>query len=182
MVLIGIAGKAGAGKSSLCNEIVRHCHFMGVSHAVISFADPIKEMLSCIGVQTHDAVKEQPIDWLDGLTPRKMMQSLGTEWGRALLDDMWVRVWKRSVVDESSFGTRVIVTPDVRFEDEAASIRELGGIIVHVNRPGEHRSADTFAHSSESGIAVAKCDVTVTNDRGISVLEAAACKLIDRNL
>ena len=74
--IIGLCGPKGVGKSTYAKS------FEGA--AVLSFATPIKEMLKVI--LPHPAwleKKEEPIPGFpDGITVRRMLQSLGTEWGR----------------------------------------------------------------------------------------------------
>jgi hypothetical protein len=45
---------------------------------------------------TSGDLKEVPVDCLDGQTPRRAMQLLGTEWGRTLSADLWINAWRRA--------------------------------------------------------------------------------------
>ncbi len=72
------------------------------------------------------------------------MQTLGTEWGRALSPTLWVNVWARSLD-----GLERVVADDVRFDNEVAAVRELGGTVIEVQRPGLARLAG--GHASETG-------------------------------
>jgi len=90
---------------------------------------------------------------------RQMMQLLGTEWGRDLIHpDLWV-IAARAQIER--FGDADIVFDDVRFENEAAMIRELGGLIIHVDRLG---ADDTDRHRSEDGIHDHIADRFIDND------------------
>lgn len=82
MRLIGIAGPARAGKDTLCSYMLDN---LGDDWTRSSFADPLKEMLRAIGVDCSDDAKAVVSDDY-GVTPRHMMQTLGTEWGRNLID------------------------------------------------------------------------------------------------
>jgi CRP/FNR family transcriptional regulator len=58
------------------------------------------------------------------------MQTLGTEWGRQCMDaDIWVRAWAARAALLTS-----AVADDVRFQNEADMIRNLGGVIIRVMR------------------------------------------------
>ena len=61
----------------------------------MALADPIKEALQVMLGLTHNHVygdsREVPLDWLHGFTPRALLQTLGTVWGRCLVHpDIWI--------------------------------------------------------------------------------------------
>lgn len=138
-VVLGLAGRKSSGKSAVCNRLV--AEYGAVKS---SFADPLKKMLRTIGLsdeQLWGTLKETPDhDILLGKTPRHAMQTLGTEWGRELISpDLWARLWLRlEAVDRPTF----MVIEDVRFDNEVAAIRQLGGIVL-----GIERGKPTFWHS-----------------------------------
>lgn len=157
--VIGIHGRARSGKDSVGRIIVSE--FGGYTYA---FADPFKDMLACIGVDLHqpfwDSRKEVPIpEFGPEVTPRMLMQTLGTEWGRKMIsENLWVVVADRNL---QRIGDGMIVT-DVRFENEAAWVRACGGFIIHVERP---EVTVVRPHSSEFGIQFAKeHDSFIAND------------------
>ena len=90
--LIGLTGAAGAGKDTVADwmYVVYRAHRY-------SFATPIKAMtvalLQAAGTPLYDCKKivvdpvrkNEPLPQLNGLTPRRIMQTLGTEWGRETL-------------------------------------------------------------------------------------------------
>jgi hypothetical protein len=165
--IIGFTGKAGSGKSTAARWIV-------TNHKVarkISFAAPLKRMTyelvrNCIP-QTwpHKAaeciddpvLKEQPLPFLAGQTPRYIMQTLGTEWGRNTIhEDFWVMLVHSRIerILSSTFnareGNRVnVVMDDVRFANEAAMIQSFGGVVVRIERPGAGKPDSVDAHASE---------------------------------
>jgi hypothetical protein len=84
---------------------------------------------------------------------------LGTEWGRDLIHpDIWV-IAARAQIER--YGDADIVFDDVRFENEASMIRELGGLIIHVDRLGND---DNDRHRSEDGIYDQTADRFIDND------------------
>lgn len=105
-----------------------------------------------------------------------MMQTLGTEWGRELVDEnLWVTVARKQIEWLASRPADdrpdVVVISDVRFENEAEMIRELGGMVVHARRPG---ASAVNAHVSEAGVTVVPKDIEVENAAGLDHLEAVA--------
>jgi len=78
---------------------------------------------------------------LGGKTPRHAMQTLGTEWGREFIgEDVWVNAWKAKYQREAhsirTQPTQPVVVEDIRFQNEVDMVRDLGGIVFFVARPG----------------------------------------------
>lgn len=150
---IGFCGPAGAGKSTAAERLVKHWRFNRVR-----FAGPLKAMMLALGLdpdQVDGNRKEEPSPLLCGRTPRQAMQWLGTEWGRDLIGQgFWIAAWQAAVERTfdpltPSYGSpKLIVADDVRFANEAKAIRDRGGIVVRIERPGAG-SASGHAHASE---------------------------------
>ena len=156
MRLIGIAGPARAGKDTLASYLLDN---LSDDWSRSSFADPIKEMLRAIGVDCSDDAKAVVSDDY-GVTPRHMMQTLGTEWGRQTIDnDIWVKAFARLNAGEC------VIVPDVRFENEAALVREHGVLIHLVGRGGIEGN-----HVSENAIAFKPGDIVIDNSRDLDWL------------
>lgn len=151
--IVGFCGLAGSGKTTLAEHLVQHHGFVRVP-----FAGPLKAMAAAFGLTSAEmagALKEEPCETLCGKTPRQFMQLLGTEFGRELIGaGLWVNAWRRSaaryledaLVDGVPFR---IVCDDVRFGNEAAAIRALGGRVVMLMRRGAG-SKSGFSHPSEA--------------------------------
>lgn len=149
---IGFCGPAGAGKSTAAEHLVKHWRF-----ARVRFAGPLKAMMLALGLdpdQVDGGRKEEPTPLLCGRTPRQAMQWLGTEWGRNLIGDgFWIAAWQAAVeripLDRPwRRGANLIVADDVRFANEARAIRQRGGLVVRIERPGA-ASATGASHVSE---------------------------------
>jgi len=148
-LLIGLCGPAGCGKDSVRSVLELKHDFAG-----ISFADPMRDMLRTLLVSTGSSgdyitrrdLKEQPIPGL-GVSYRHMAQTLGTEWARKCLgEDFWLKVAGNTLAFLREQGYRQLVVSDVRFANEAEWIRNQGGEIWMIDRPGV---APGRAHSSE---------------------------------
>lgn len=168
--VIGIHGRARTGKDTVANFIVSHR-----GGYVYSFADPIRAMLVPLGIDMSDpywqAHKENIIPAL-GVSPRRLMQTLGTEWGRQLINqDLWLILAKQRLLN---FGPGMVI-PDVRFENEAAWVRKHGGRIIHVVRPNV---APVEAHASEDGIEVLPEDAQLSNSGTLEELQLSVRELL----
>jgi hypothetical protein len=115
----------------------------------MSFAGPLKDMLRVLGLDDrhlYGDLKEAPCDLLGGVTPRAAMQTLGHEWGReTVYPNIWVDTAKRRALDILKYEGRVVFD-DVRYSNEAAAIKDLGGVTVRLFRgeetPAEHPSEE----------------------------------------
>ena len=168
--LIGIAGRARSGKDTVANFIVA-----AIGGYRYSFADPIRAMLAPLGVDMSDpywqARKEEPIPAL-GVSPRRMMQTLGTEWGRQLINpDLWLIMAHQRLLQN---GPGMVIS-DVRFNNEAAWIRKHGGRIIHVIRPD---TKAVEAHASEDGIEMQDTDARLFNSGTLEELQLSVRELL----
>jgi hypothetical protein len=138
----------------------------------IAFADPLYQGLAAMlaipeGVLRDRSAKERPLVGL-GASPRQLLQTLGTEWGRRMIrEDIWLRVafWRWEQL--AAGGISLIVVPDVRFANEARLIRENGGEVWMVHRPGVEPVA---AHESEAGLPLRLIDRLVVNNGTVDQL------------
>ena len=163
-MIIGLSGLKGSGKSTAANFLVKD------GFIKMSFAEPIKRMLACVGLSSRDLYgdrKEEPNDMLDGKTPRYAMQTLGTEWGRDLISpDLWVNVVKHNILH--SHAEDDIVIDDCRFPNEILMILLMEGIVVYIDRDGE--AGD---HASEREVKLSYRSTTVRNMGSVADLQEA---------
>lgn len=153
MKLIAFCGPAGSGKSTAAQCLI------ALGYAKVSFADPLRRMLAVLTDidRDYNERKNEPRWELGGKTVRQAMQTLGTEWGRGTLsDDIWIRQFERRVTQNP---TANWVVDDCRFDNEAKVVRELGGVVVEVRRPGFDFSRE---HASEAGISPELVDMVVS--------------------
>ena len=94
MRLVGITGRAGAGKSFVAARLT--------DYELVSFATPLKVMAAQFLIQNYDYSKQDVLFFMNnkrrkipelGVTMRHLLQTLGTEWGRKLIDPfIWVNI------------------------------------------------------------------------------------------
>lgn len=173
--VIGITGKIGAGKSLAASMVP--------GAVTVQLADPLYAMVSALtGIAPEmlrdRRTKEEPIFWL-GKSPRQLLQTIGTEWGRDMIDpEIWVRHLHERISNMERQGYDRIVVADVRFDNEAESIRARGGKIWQVIRPGT--DCHGGGHASERGVSPELIDRVIVNagtpdDLRELVVEAARC-------
>lgn len=184
--LIGLAGSAGCGKDTVAKFLCDTQEFRQ-----ITLADPIRHGITAMfgipmGHMTDRALKEQPLDEICGKTPRQVMQTLGTEWGRnQICLDVWLKVaqrdinYQRNLAAANNLYLRGIVVSDIRFEGEAKWLRDQGGIIWHINRSNNPYATFT-GHLSEVPINISDHEPTIINDGDIDQLHEQIVQLMQR--
>lgn len=183
-VILGITGRKRHGKDSVANVLVRSFHFKRYS-----FATLLKEVCRTIFLLSYDQVHGEAKDAIDirwNSTPRALMQAIGTELFRDTLPkvlpllnmgsdtSIWCRCFRLWI--ESFSQPQRIVISDVRFADEAATIRSLGGTLVRVVRPTFMNDGDVHASETESASIVV--DHTIINDTDLNELSVKTCTVV----
>jgi hypothetical protein len=170
--LIGIAGRARSGKSTAAELLLR----MGAGKYLYSFADPLRAMLKAgLGIDLDNPYwqmrKEDPMPEFGGHSPRALLQSLGTEWGRELVDpNLWLTLASRALQQR---GPGMVIA-DVRFANEAAWVRGMGGVILHIERGN---APPVRPHASEAGVPRLEGDLRIFNESDIPSLQAGLARL-----
>ena len=124
------------------------------SHWIIkSFADNLKDIVCLIINCTRDELEDESFknkelgeEWdipytpLDStgirynkLTPRMILQQLGTEVGRNIHPNIWINSLMKDYISDKHKLPNWIIT-DTRFKNEVEAIEDKGGFIIRVNR------------------------------------------------
>lgn len=157
----------GSGKSTIATHLMnRH------GYALIKFAMPLKAMtetlLEYMGYDNPAIVqrmiegdmKSQPVMGFPEITPRYMVQTLGTEWGRGCIDEnFWVRIAANRVRALNDEGIPVVID-DMRFPNEYDALEMLGAKMVKINRPSIAYNSE---HPSEGLLDEYDFDVELEN-------------------
>lgn len=135
--LIGLTGYAQSGKDTLATVLVEN-----YGYRRIAFADAIRTFLyeinPIIGVTANENVYLRARVDRDGWEEtkkspevRRLLQDLGVSARNILGSEIWVATALKGIEPNE----RIVIT-DVRFENEADTIRQLGGQLWRVKRVG----------------------------------------------
>jgi hypothetical protein len=191
--IIGICGRKRHGKDTV-GRILQDYGYL-----TTAFADPVKRVAmdvygmswdQCYG----DGPEKEAIDPRWGLSPRVIMQRLGTEVGRGIHPETWIKHTLdnvRSAAAGTGFtlrdddGRRFVrahgvaslwAVTDVRFPNEADAVIAAGGVIVKVVRPA--LGTPTDEHPSETSVDLVGADVTIINDGTIDDLRSRVANAV----
>jgi hypothetical protein len=153
LTLIGLIGQAGSGKDTAADYLCQRYGFVRASYAAAPRA-MLEALLSTLNIDHawlfERQLKERAMPVL-GLSYREMMQTLGTEWGRGLDADIWVRALAATLGLDTGYWVhdRIVVT-DARYANEAQFLLQHGARLISLQRSQATAVRD---HSSETSIS-----------------------------
>jgi hypothetical protein len=160
---IGITGKIAAGKDTLADALVAHESQMFMKY---SLAQPMKDIaMNVFGFtkdQLYDHDLKETTDKFWDITPRNFLQIMGTDMFRDVFrDDVWLKLAEKHMKEHED---KHVVIADIRFVNEAEFIRDLGGVIIKIERPGQPEAEGAVKHVSEQGIPDELIDHVLINN------------------
>lgn len=175
--LVGLVGYAQSGKDTFASVL---------GYRRIAFADPLKVLSVACDPWLRTGPDAAPInlallveqwgwEYAKANVPgvREFLQNLGVGARDVLGSDVWV---------EAAFAsydpTQATVITDVRFPNEIAAIRDRGGVIVRIDRPGV---GPANGHVSEFAWQATTPDWQVQNAGGLELL-ADHARALDSHL
>jgi len=160
MKVIGFTGYKQSGKDTAARELSR---ILLPQHSVqINFADALKDEVCMACKITRQFLDEHKDNF------RLIMQGYGTDFRRKLHGEQyWILKWLERVNKLAPVPAYLLCT-DVRFINEAAVVRRLGGTLIRVERPGVFSDG----HASETEQRELHADFTVHNDGTVEDLKA----------
>jgi hypothetical protein len=203
--LLGFGGLLESGKDAIADYLVSKHDFVKVN-----MSDPIDRCLYAvdpivrIGIYEHGyfgnlwravlgrkrevaVVRYRELRDTLGFTEAKkipevraLLQRIGKEMGRDIIDvNIWTNIARRTVEEHRAAGTPVVIS-GIRFVEEQDMVKDLGGTLVWVNRPGHvsTASATTGGHSTEVKFDGFDQDIIVENDGTLADLDVKAAGLV----
>jgi len=165
-MIIGLSGYARSGKDTVAEYLVGQYKFVQKSFAEqiklgMYLLDPILVVDEVGPMRYKNLVDSYGLDFVKEKYPeaRRLLQVFGTEVGRDLFGkNFWVDLTLNQVNLEHT------VISDVRFINEADSIREKGGQIWRVNRSAVKPVTN---HQSEVDLDGYNFDLVIDNNKSI---------------
>jgi len=183
--IVGFGHRRQVGKDTLA-EMVEKRLFGITDVAHMSFARQLKlsayRLFRYAGMQdpdfydVHPERREEPLYPVLKKAPRQIWIEMGNAMRRIAPD-----IWIRNVLDDHPRPSAdVLLISDVRYPNEVKAIRDRGGIVVKVIRPGVPESTDV-ADSALANMPDKAWDRIVVNDgdkRALRSKAAAVARLI----
>lgn len=166
----------GSGKSTAVKAIASQFN----SYSLVKFAQPLYDIQEMVYARVEDVYK-RPADFVKD---RKLLQWLGTDWGRSLDQELWVKLWK-SQVNSLLSDVDVIVCDDLRFDNEAEAIKSYtNSVIIKLVRDNNVSHAQggegIKAHASEAGIDNKFVDYKIDNNGSLGQYEEKLLNVINQ--
>lgn len=157
-LLIAISGKARHGKDTVGDILMKK-----YGGTILKFAGALYQLTDFIQDYIGEARHKDP----------KLLQDLGSYCRDQIDPDFWVQILRRKILRTSG---NIFIT-DLRYENEAETLRKMGFIIIRVNRPNAPVDRD-MTHPSETALDRYDFDFVVQNDRAIDDLEKEIVNVI----
>lgn len=157
-------GKAGAGKTYVCNYLVKN-----YKYTLTKFASPVYEI-------ARDFLKMQGKD-------RKLLQTIGSDVGRDMFDqNLWVNRYYENFTIAKITSEKLnipfnVVVDDCRFPEEKQLLEELGFVGIYLDVPDSIRikrlegrdgtaQIETLSHKSEMQLDIFKDSLIKVDSSG----------------
>jgi len=165
MKIIAFTGLKQAGKDTAAHQL--KLSLIPARVKQINFADALKKEVAAACNTTVDDINTRKASY------RTLLQVWGTDYRRMLHgENYWLLKWVEAVNALSPIPQYLLCT-DVRFLNEAAIIKQLGGVIIRIVKS----SLKADGHASETEQAHIVADFTVHNDGDINELRQQINKL-----
>lgn len=174
-MIIAFSGFKGSGKDTAAKVLVAEYGF-----TKIAFADAVRTMALTINPlitiravpgaiwRLSDVIDRFGWDIAKNEYPevRRLLQVIGTEAVRNILgNNVWIDTLAKQFPDIADEDTRYVIT-DCRFDNEVEFVRDHGGLLVWVERPG----TASDGHASESPHIKSLATTILHNDETVEEL------------
>jgi hypothetical protein len=139
-MIIGLSGNIGSGKDTIANYLVEKYNFRKVSFAsklkdiVAILYDWDREMLEGNTPESREWRERDDEYWK--ISPRKALMYVGTEIFRKHFgEDVWVNIVKKQICNLEE---NIVIT-DCRYKNEARMIKDVGGVLIYVDKDNKEQ-------------------------------------------
>lgn len=167
MIIIGIIGKANAGKSTISNHIREKFteNFPDLYVLQKSFSSPLKKMLLDTKICTEEELYERKTPF-----SRRMMQAVGTDIVRTVAPDYWCNKMEEELYQiYLAKPYSIVIIDDLRFRNEKQLLQKLKGYFVKITRSG--LKSDDYHRSETELDDMIGFDELIQNNGTLSQLE-----------
>ncbi|PXY20868.1 hypothetical protein [Prauserella muralis] len=193
---IGLVGRRRTGKTTVADYLVQRHGYVSVAFAdplkaAALALNPIVEEVDPDGAsfRRYDRLREEGAADRNGvvrLAPlvsaygwerakdefpevRPLLQRLGDEAGRQIHgEDVWIRRAMEAAARHRLAG-RPVVVPDVRYRNEAETLRDAGFVVIRLTREGIARGAED-EHASETAVDELPVHAEIANRGTVAAL------------
>jgi hypothetical protein len=169
--IIAICGPCGHGKDTI-GEYLSKTH----GYKVMKFAGKLKEACASIFGLSNEQLEgkyKEVIDDRYGVTPRFIMQQMGTEMFRITIgkiipkigNNLWTMRLEESILESKN--TNIVLT-DLRFANEYEMVKKMSGKIIRVYNPRLTNNRNN--HISEKLVMGFDVDQEIWNDGSLELL------------
>lgn len=177
-MLIAFAGLKGSGKDTAAQVLIDEFDFTRIAFAdgvrkAALVIDPIIPIISTYGQLDESFNARMLSERLSHLVTtfgwdqikrdipevRRLLQVIGTEFGRSIDPDIWIQALYNRFPDIGNPETNYVIT-DCRFENEVKFVHLKGGDVCWIERPG----LVSDGHESEDPTLKDKVDYIAHND------------------
>lgn len=153
-IIVAISGKIGSGKNTVADLIEKHSI---VEFQQTAFAKKLKQIVALLcEVDYEDTLSQEAKNIYIpeyNSTIGNMYQTIGTN---TMRDHYDINVWVKALHLElkNNYYNNYLIT-DVRFKNEAESLKEINAILIRVTRPANttaEKSNRNLTHSSETDL------------------------------
>ncbi len=141
-MIVGLGHYSRTGKDTFANYLIEECEKLGIKAIKRSFAWKLKQithdLYAWAGLrepefyETDEGAALRNVKTAIGLTPIETWVKFGTDAVRQnVYQNTWLDYLLKTKVDAD-----VLIIPDVRFPNEAEAVKEGGGWLLKVVRPG----------------------------------------------
>lgn len=176
MQLIGLGHLSRVGKDSAATYLQHHLQARGKRVKCVSFAWKLKEvtfdLFEYLGLkqpiyyENHPEARQKKLD--NGMTAVDLWVAVGNK-----MREIDNKVWIVSAISQPDFD--FVIVRDVRYENEVEAIREWGGKLYRIDRPG-YMGLDTVADNALRPYD--KWDGYLMNDGDLKKLSASCESLV----